>query len=823
MGEVYRARHFELGTAVAIKVMRSAEHGPARPVLAERFRREALAAARVDHPCVVRVLDVGEDGGVLWIAMEWIEGEPLHERLSRGPMEARASLAIALSVARGLAAAHQAGVVHRDIKPSNILIDRTGEPRIVDFGLSKTVFEDLKLTASDSIVGTPAYMSPEMVHEQGNAVDGRADVYSLGLVLYEMLTWVCPMAGSNLYETLLRVETLEPPPPSRHRPGLCGEIDRLVLAAIAKDKEERPASAAFASQIATLLGEERGAPVARATWRRLPWSIALPAVALLCVAAASWVIHRQTAGPESRPDDRQEVPSGPCAAVESVRQAIGLRRPEDRALRRNRLLGAVEELSDARTGEDLYGRAIARKYLGDFAGAHRDMEAAAEAGFAPALGERIVTWILDRKLFAPLVCEAEWLTANRPEDVAGWVAALPADLPEADRVFYEACAALARGECERASQLLAPEIAGPGEAPDREVVAALSEHASFRWDEANRLLREGRERDPGYAPLLLLQPFLDETWSGPRASPFVEASTPSAQEPYLALAWEAFLDRDREALASNLSRAAQRGGGPRVAAWKAALSLRWWAIRSPETGIEDSEARAWLGELDAFPLDQEPGAQVSRLLLLVALGEVDRLSHALVRLPELPDLGEYLRWREAREKGEPCRHYYHGWALATVGRASAAVEALELYLGEAENTGRAPTELLSSAHESLAAEVMIVGPLSDPAVQERALVHMEAAVRMGGGLYGFPHWTCPVIELDTSGERRSTLARMLLKLARQGARAQWPPPSVLQVLGLSLDAGTPWSAVAEDPAFAPFRPDSEFESLREKYGGGRDE
>lgn len=100
---------------------------------------------------------------------------------------------------------------------------------------------------------------------------------------------------------------------------------------------------------------------------------------------------------------------------------------------------------------------------------------------------------------------------------------------------------------------------------------------------------------------------------------------------------------------------------------------------------------------------------------------------------------------------------------------------------------------------------------------------MEAAVRMGGGLYGFPHWTCPVIELDTSGERRSTLARMLLKLARQGARAQWPPPSVLQVLGLSLDAGTPWSAVAEDPAFAPFRPDSEFESLREKYGGGRDE
>ena len=249
MGEVYRARDGRLGRDVAIKVV--AAHAGDAPRARERFEREARSVAALQHPNICTVYDVGDAGGHPFIVMELLHGETLQQRLHRGPMDLSAFLDIAIALADGLQAAHAAGIVHRDVKPANIFLTERG-PKILDFGLAKADGRTLEpasavetramLTQSGTTVGTIAYMSPEQL--RGEAADARSDLFSLGLVLYEMAAGRSPFTGTTsaaiggaiLHEQPLPLRTL--------RPDMPDALDETLLKALEKEPALRHQSAA---------------------------------------------------------------------------------------------------------------------------------------------------------------------------------------------------------------------------------------------------------------------------------------------------------------------------------------------------------------------------------------------------------------------------------------------------------------------------------------------------------------------------------------------------------------------------------------------------
>ena len=193
MGIVYKARQPRLNRLVALKVL-SPERQP-DPQFAERFAREAQALARLNHPSIVAIHDFGESGGYYYLLMEYVEGASLREVLRKGRLQASEALAIVPQICAALQYAHDQGVVHRDIKPENVLLDRAGHVKIADFGLAKIAAPGEPapaLTQERQIVGTPHYMAPEQIETPGR-VDHRADLYSLGVVFYEMLTGELPL------------------------------------------------------------------------------------------------------------------------------------------------------------------------------------------------------------------------------------------------------------------------------------------------------------------------------------------------------------------------------------------------------------------------------------------------------------------------------------------------------------------------------------------------------------------------------------------------------------------------------------------------------
>ncbi|HKB14704.1 MAG TPA: serine/threonine-protein kinase, partial [Planctomycetota bacterium] len=243
MGEVYRARDENLGREVALKVLHASFAADAERK--ERFLREAHLTSLLSHPNIATVYAADEVDGVLFFAMELVRGETLESRIRSGGLSREELLDLAIPIAEGLAEAHRSGVVHRDLKPANVMIDARGRVKILDFGLSRPT-EGLDsaspgLTASGSVVGTPYYMSPEQM--RGKKVDGRSDLFSLGVTLYQLATGERPFRGETLGEVMEAVFQADPPPADRSNPGAGADLASTITRLLVKDPEKRFQSA----------------------------------------------------------------------------------------------------------------------------------------------------------------------------------------------------------------------------------------------------------------------------------------------------------------------------------------------------------------------------------------------------------------------------------------------------------------------------------------------------------------------------------------------------------------------------------------------------
>ena len=240
MSTVYRGTDLSLDRVVAVKVAMDPllERDP---VYASRFKREARAAAAISNPGIVTVFDAGADGPTRYIVMEYVEGEDLAAILRKErPLEIPRAVRIAEQVAGTLAAAHAAGIVHRDIKPGNIMVTPQGRVKVLDFGIARTS-DGVNLTQTASVLGTAPYMSPEQA--MGQPADARSDIYSLGCVLYEMLTGAPPFMGDLPAAVLHQHVRVAPKPPSARNPEVPPALDALVLEMLAKSPEDRPQTA----------------------------------------------------------------------------------------------------------------------------------------------------------------------------------------------------------------------------------------------------------------------------------------------------------------------------------------------------------------------------------------------------------------------------------------------------------------------------------------------------------------------------------------------------------------------------------------------------
>jgi serine/threonine protein kinase/tetratricopeptide (TPR) repeat protein len=297
-GVVYRARQKSLNRTVALKVV-ALGHWASEAHL-KRFRREAEAAASLDHSGIVPIYEIGERDGSCYFSMKLVEGGQLDEAAKRESMPIRRAVELIAKVARTVHYAHGHSILHRDIKPGNILLDQKGEPHLTDFGLARLVETESTVTRTLEVLGTPSYMAPEQAVGNNDAVSGATDVYGLGAVLYQLLTGQPPFAGGTTYETIKLLLDTEPRQPRMFNPKIDRDLSTICLKCLEKDPKRRYSSALALTEDLErwlkhepILARHTGILIRSKKWvRRNPTSTLLAASLVALAAAAGWIISK---------------------------------------------------------------------------------------------------------------------------------------------------------------------------------------------------------------------------------------------------------------------------------------------------------------------------------------------------------------------------------------------------------------------------------------------------------------------------------------------------------------------------------------------------
>ena len=355
MGEVFEATDLTLHRGVAVKLMSPSlvQDEPARA----RFLREARALAQVNSPNVVGVYDAGEDAERPYLVMELVEGTTLEQELRRtGRVEPARAVAIATGIASGLAAAHERGIVHRDVKPSNVFLTASDAAKIGDFGIARLERPDATLTLTGQTFGSPPYMAPEQA--TGGKVDARADLYSLGCVLFQMLAGRRPFSGDDAVSLVYQHVHATPPRVDSLDPGISAPLGLLVAGLMAKDPDDRPASAEEVRRALESVPTESVAPTTTLTAvlprrtqelerRRKPWwrvaAVIVGVVALLALVAAAILAGGDPTAAPSPTGRASTVPSSPATSASSSPSAL----PQTPEAAGGALLALTQQLQDA--------------------------------------------------------------------------------------------------------------------------------------------------------------------------------------------------------------------------------------------------------------------------------------------------------------------------------------------------------------------------------------------------------------------------------------------------------------------------------------------
>ncbi len=483
MGVVFRAEQPELNRVVALKVLREENHDDPRAVA--RFATEARAAARLRHPGIVPIHEVGEIEGRHYFTMDCVEGEDLDRLLGRGPQAPNRALEIVRDVARAVHHAHEQGIVHRDLKPGNILVERDGRVRVGDFGLARDLkFTDRRVSVTGEILGTPGYMAPEQARGRSAEIGPAADVFGLGAILYHLVTGRAPYVGEAAVDAWLSALQVDFPPPRRIQPRIHCDIETICLKAMAEEPARRYASAAaFADDCDRFLCGEPIQARPPAFFYRLGKRLARDRRAVAVAGAALLVVTAVLAGLLPTLSDRKRELAW-RDSLRPVRDAVRDARPFlyipgsaiDEKLRLAREAIEVlesrpaDDYSPAARAESDAMRGLGWYFVGEPAKAEAALRRALERdprtpGAAPVLG-RI---LLERAIL----------------DTASQGASPPPDEQARTRAWAD-----------EAARWLASAEAGWGVTADleRDVAAAWRAVLERRRDESLRRSREGLER-----------------------------------------------------------------------------------------------------------------------------------------------------------------------------------------------------------------------------------------------------------------------------------------------------------------------------------------